>query len=83
MCEYCISGWETLCKSSKQTGLNVNGCFSEYIVAKASHVVPIPKNVESAQASPIMCAGLTSYKGIKESEVKAGEFLTILGGCAF
>jgi alcohol dehydrogenase, propanol-preferring len=80
-CDYCLSGWETVCSDQHQTGFAANGCFAEYTVAQASYVGRIPDNVSFAQASPILCAGVTTYKGLKESEVKEGQWVAILGAC--
>jgi len=78
-CEHCVAGWETLCTSQHMTGYSVNGCYSEYVVAMGSHVVKIPDAVSFQQAAPLLCAGVTSYKGLKETETKPGEFCTIIG----
>eukprot|EP01041_Mallomonas_annulata_P000587 gene587-1140_t len=78
-CEFCVSGWETLCPSQNMTGYSVNGCYSEYVVAMGSHVVKIPDSVTMEQAAPLLCAGVTTYKGLKETETKPGEFCTIIG----
>ncbi|MFO1066920.1 MAG: alcohol dehydrogenase catalytic domain-containing protein, partial [Geminicoccaceae bacterium] len=32
-CEYCLTGWETLCPEQKNTGYGVNGGFAEYVLA--------------------------------------------------
>ena len=42
-------------------------------------MINIPDNVDIFEAAPLICAGLTAYKAIKESESKAGEFICILG----
>lgn len=78
-CEYCLTGWETLCHQQKNTGYNVNGCFAEYVVADPHYVVKIPQQLDSYTAAPILCAGLTVYKGLKEAGVKPGEWIVISG----
>jgi len=78
-CEFCLSGWETLCLHQKNTGVNKNGCLAEYVVASAANCIPIPNGLSFVQAAPIMCAGVTSYKGLKETEARPGEFVTIVG----
>ena len=50
-CEYCVSGWETLCPHQHMTGYSVNGCYSEYVLANGSHVVKIPEKVSFEQAA--------------------------------
>lgn len=78
-CEYCITGWETLCEAQENTGYSVNGGFAEYVLAPAAYVGHIPNGMNFAQAAPILCAGVTTYKGIKETEVKPGEWIVISG----
>lgn len=78
-CEYCVAGWETLCTKQNNTGYSVDGCFREYAIAKASHAIPLPQKVSFEQCAPVLCAGVTSYKGLKETETKPGEFCTIVG----
>lgn len=80
-CEYCLAGWETVCGQQHQTGFAVNGCFAEYTVAEASYVGRIPDQVSFAQAAPVLCAGVTTYKALKETEAKAGQWVAIIGAC--
>lgn len=78
-CEHCITGWETLCEKQQNCGYSVDGGFAQYILAKASHIGRIPEGLDLFQAAPIMCAGVTTYKGLKETEVKPGDTVAILG----
>jgi propanol-preferring alcohol dehydrogenase len=78
-CEYCNSGWETLCTKQSNTGYSVDGCLREYTLSSASHTIKLPQKLSFEQAAPILCAGVTSYKGIKECELKPGDFISIVG----
>lgn len=78
-CEYCGSGWETLCPSQHNTGYSVDGGYAEYMVANAAYAVKIPSGMDLVKAAPILCAGVTTYKGIKETDTKAGDWLAISG----
>lgn len=78
-CEYCITGWETLCEQQKNGGYSVNGGFAEYVLADARYVAQFPAGVDCAAMAPIICAGVTVYKGLKETEVKPGEWVAISG----
>lgn len=78
-CEYCLAGWETLCPQQTNTGYSVNGGFAEYVVAPAAYVGHLPNGVDFAEAAPILCAGVTTYKGIKETEARPGEWVIISG----
>lgn len=78
-CEYCVTGWETLCPAQHNSGYSVNGSFAEYAIGAAPYVGRLPRNADFAEIAPILCAGVTTYKGIKETEAKPGEWLAISG----
>ena len=78
-CEHCITGWETLCESQHNSGYSVNGSFAEYAIGSAEYVARLPARPDFAALAPILCAGVTTYKGIKETEAKPGEWLAISG----
>jgi alcohol dehydrogenase, propanol-preferring len=78
-CEYCETGWETLCEHQHNTGYSVNGGFAEYVIASAAFVARLPAKVNFAAIAPILCAGVTTYKGLKETEARPGEWMVIFG----
>lgn len=78
-CSYCRTGWETLCGSQLNSGYSVNGSFADYAVADPNYVGRIPSSLEWGPAAPILCAGVTVYKGLKETEVRPGEWVVISG----
>jgi propanol-preferring alcohol dehydrogenase len=78
-CEYCLSGWETLCPHQTNTGYSVDGGFAEYLVAPAAFAAPIPDQLGFDEAAPILCAGVTTYKGLKETDAQPGDWVVISG----
>jgi len=78
-CAHCRTGWETLCGSQLNSGYSINGSFAEYALADPTYVGRLPGNLEWGPAAPILCAGVTVYKGLKETEVKPGEWVVISG----
>jgi propanol-preferring alcohol dehydrogenase len=78
-CEYCQTGWETLCHQQLATGYSVDGGFAEHVVAPADFVVRIPYGVDLFEMAPILCAGVTTYKGLKQTRAKKGEWVVISG----
>jgi len=78
-CEYCLQAWETVCADAKFGGYTVNGGFAEYILADPEYVAHIPAGLSPQQAAPIICAGVTTYKGIKQAQVRPGEWIAICG----
>lgn len=78
-CQYCWSGWETLCESQKNTGYSVNGAFAEHVLADPNYVGILPSNTDFVQIAPVLCAGVTVYKGLKMTATKPGEWVAISG----
>lgn len=78
-CTHCLGGWETLCLSQKNTGYSVNGSFAEYVLADPDYVGHIPESVDSIEIAPVLCAGVTVYKGLKMTDTKPGDWVVISG----
>lgn len=78
-CEYCETGWETLCERQHNTGYSVNGGYAEYVIASAPFAGRLPADVDFVAMAPILCAGVTVYKGLKETEARPGEWVVISG----
>ncbi len=78
-CPHCRTGWETLCGSQQNTGYSVNGSFAEYALADPDYVGVLPAKLDWGPAAPVLCAGVTVYKGLKETEVRPGEWVAISG----
>ncbi len=78
-CEYCQTGWETLCESQQNSGYSVDGSFGQYMLVDSRYCPVIPDGVDPAAAAPILCAGVTVYKGLKVTDTKPGEWVLISG----
>jgi alcohol dehydrogenase, propanol-preferring len=78
-CQFCWSGWETLCLEQKNSGYSVDGSFAQFALAQADYLGRIPKNLSFVDAAPILCAGVTTYKGLKETGARPGEWVVISG----
>jgi propanol-preferring alcohol dehydrogenase len=78
-CTYCWSGWETLCEAQQNTGYSVNGAFAEYVLADPNYVGRLPADADFVQVAPILCAGVTVYKGLKVTDTRPGEWVVVSG----
>ena len=78
-CRHCVGGWETLCPDQANTGYSVNGGFAEYVLADPAYVGHLPDALDFAPAAPILCAGVTVYKGLKETDLRPGQSVAIVG----
>src|SRR5713101_7992115 len=78
-CEYCVSGWETLCLSGRYTGYFLPGAYAEYAPAFARYVAKVPAKVNSLEADRVACAGVTTYKAVKVSGARSSDLVAIFG----
>jgi propanol-preferring alcohol dehydrogenase len=78
-CEYCLSAWETVCAEAQFGGYTKNGGFAEYILADPDYVAHVPPGLDAIAAAPLICAGITTYKGIKQTAARPGEWIVISG----
>ena len=78
-CRHCLGGWETLCVEQKNTGYSVNGGFADYVIADPNYVGHLPGNVPFDEMAPILCAGVTVYKGLKVTDTRPGDWVVISG----
>lgn len=78
-CEFCQTGDEPLCAGAKLSGYTVDGTFQQFVVGKAAHATFLPKEVALDAVAPILCAGVTVYKGLKESGARPGQTVAIVG----
>jgi propanol-preferring alcohol dehydrogenase len=78
-CEYCNTGWETLCHSQLNTGFAINGGFAEYTVGHARHAVRVPDGIDPADAAPLTCAGVTTFKAVKVSGADSSSLVAVFG----
>ncbi|MDO4441675.1 MAG: alcohol dehydrogenase AdhP [Moraxella sp.] len=78
-CEYCNTGRETLCRNVLNAGYTVDGGMATHCIVNADYAVKVPDGLDPAQASSITCAGVTTYKGIKVSGVRPGQWIAIYG----
>jgi propanol-preferring alcohol dehydrogenase len=78
-CSFCNSGRETLCESQLNMGYGIDGSFADYAVGYARHVVRVPDGISPADAAPLTCAGVTTYKAVKESGATSADLVAVFG----
>ncbi|GAA1350085.1 alcohol dehydrogenase AdhP [Arthrobacter koreensis] len=79
VCEYCRTGWETLCEQQQNGGYTVNGSFGEYMLVDEKFAARIPEGADPVEVAPVLCAGVTVYKGLKVTDTRPGEWVVISG----
>ncbi|KAK4132957.1 GroES-like protein [Trichocladium antarcticum] len=78
-CCFCMQADEPLCPHALLSGYTVDGSFQQYAIAKAAHVARLPKDCDLEEVAPVLCAGITVYKGLKESGARPGQYVAIVG----
>ena len=78
-CEFCRSGDLVNCQNQEFTGIHHDGGYAEVMIAKASGLVSIPDDLSSADAAPLLCAGITTFSALRNSPAKAGDVVAVLG----
>jgi alcohol dehydrogenase, propanol-preferring len=78
-CEYCMTGWETLCERQLNSGYAVDGGWAEYALASAAYVGKVPEGIDPFEAAPLTCAGVTTYKAVKVSGARSSQLVAIFG----
>jgi propanol-preferring alcohol dehydrogenase len=78
-CEFCLAGMETICKSGEATGYTKPGGYAEYMVAQAAYVGRLPEGTDPYAMAPILCAGVTTYRGLKRTGARPGQWVVIAG----
>jgi len=78
-CEFCRNGDLVNCKNQEYTGIHSDGGYAEVMIAKATGLVRIPDDLSSADAAPLLCAGLTTFNALRNAPAKAGDLVAVLG----
>ncbi|KAK3721366.1 alcohol dehydrogenase [Vermiconidia calcicola] len=78
-CDFCQQSDEPLCPKATLSGYTVDGTFQQYCVANAAHVARLHKDIPLDAVAPVLCAGITVYKGLKESGARPGQTVAIVG----
>jgi len=79
VCDFCVSGRETLCLEQKNMGYSIDGGFGEYATAYARYVVRVPEGVDPFDAAPLTCAGVTTYKAVKVAGTRSSDLVAVFG----
>lgn len=78
-CEFCLAAREPVCAEAQFGGYTRNGGFAGFILADPNYVAHIPAGLAAVDAAPLICAGITSYKGLKETQARPGEWVVVSG----
>ena len=78
-CEPCRRGDFVNCRNEKITAIHFDGGYQEYVVVPAEAVALMPDDLPADEAAPLMCAGITVYNALRNSQARAGELVAVQG----
>ena len=78
-CDFCRSGDLVNCRNQEFTGIHHDGGYAEVMLARASGLVSVPDELDSAAAAPLLCAGLTTFSALRNSPARPGDLVAVLG----
>jgi D-arabinose 1-dehydrogenase-like Zn-dependent alcohol dehydrogenase len=79
-CDACRRGEFFGCQVAlKVTGISFDGGYAEYMLAPAIALASVPDELKPTDAAPLMCAGITTYNSLRNSDARAGDLVAVLG----
>jgi propanol-preferring alcohol dehydrogenase len=79
VCEPCRRGDIVNCQNPVVSGVTADGGYAEVMIAEARGVSSIPDELNSAEAAPLLCAGITTYNALRNAGLRAGDLVAVQG----
>ena len=79
LCRYCLAGKENLCPNARFTGYHANGGYAEYAVVREDFAYRLPRGLDAAATTPLLCAGIIGYRSLRQADVRPGYRLGLYG----
>ena len=79
VCEPCRRGDMVNCQSPVTSGVTVDGGYAEVMIAEARGIAAIPDGLASAEAAPLLCAGITTYNALRNAGLRGGDLVAVQG----
>jgi D-arabinose 1-dehydrogenase-like Zn-dependent alcohol dehydrogenase len=78
-CPSCRRGDFVTCANAQIPGISYDGGYADYMVAPFEALASVPDELQSAEAAPLLCAGITTYNSLRNSGARAGDTVAVLG----
>lgn len=78
-CDPCRRGNFRQCENDEITGLTADGGYAEYMTAPAEAVAALPDSLDATAAAPLLCAGVTTYNALRNSDARMGDLVAVQG----
>src|SRR6266481_6057617 len=79
VCEACRRGDIVNCQNPVVSGVTSDGGYAEVMIAEARGIASIPDELSSAEAAPLLCAGVTTYNALRNAGLRAGDLVAVQG----
>src|SRR5258708_1689526 len=79
VCEPCRRGDIVNCQNPVVLGVTVDGGYAEVMIAEARGIASIPDELSSAEAAPLLCAGITTYNALRNAGLRGGDLVAVQG----
>src|SRR5215468_12671156 len=79
VCEPCRRGKFVLCDNEAITAIHNDGGYAEYAIARAEAVAAMPEDLPADVAAPLMCAGITVFNALRNTDARGGELIAVQG----
>ena len=79
VCDPCRKGDFINCRNGAITGITRDGGYAEYMTASQHAIARVPSKLDSAEAAPLLCAGITTYNALRHSGARAGDLVAVQG----
>src|SRR5262249_6369490 len=78
-CDACRRGKFFACVTNRVTGVTFDGGYADYMIAPAEALARVPGELSPVEASPLMCAGVTTYNALRNTGAQGGDLVAVLG----
>src|SRR5207302_5335824 len=79
VCEPCRRGDIVNCQNPVTTGVTVDGGYAEVMISEARGISSVPDELTSADAAPLLCAGITTYNALRNACLRGGDLVAVQG----
>jgi propanol-preferring alcohol dehydrogenase len=79
VCEPCRRGDAVNCQNPVVSGVTADGGYAEVMIAEARALASVPDELTSAEAAPLLCAGITTYNALRNAGLRGGDLVAVQG----
>ncbi|KAI0826566.1 GroES-like protein [Trametes gibbosa] len=78
-CRRCRAGDYLTCENQDINGAFRDGGYAEYMTVRSEAVVAVPKEMDPAEAAPLLCAGITTFNALRNMNISPPDYVAVQG----